>query len=133
MHNAVATGPDLEIPKRFTVLHKTMLRSVFEEFDPSWNYLDDLLRNIAGFMPVGFIFGAYFLLARSRFHAILYATLAGGALSFVVEVLQAYIPPRGSGVTDIITNTLGSALGAVLARPALVEGILRKLHQDADR
>jgi VanZ family protein len=44
-------------------------------------------------------------------------------MSFVVEVLQAYIPRRVSGMTDIITNTLGAALGAFLARSAVVNGI----------
>jgi VanZ like family/Concanavalin A-like lectin/glucanases superfamily len=132
IHNAVSTGPDLEVPEHFAVLHKPMLRSVLDEFDPSWGYVDDVVRNIAGFVPVGFIFCAYFLLGRSRLHAIFCATLAGGALSFVVEILQVYIPPRGSGVTDIITNTLGSVLGAALARPQLVEALLCKLQEFAD-
>jgi VanZ family protein len=64
---------------------------------------------------------------RSRGIAILYVTLAGGSLSFAIEVAQAYIPRRGSGVTDIITNTIGSAIGAGLASPKLVEIILRKM------
>jgi VanZ family protein len=51
--------------------------------------------------------------------------LPDGRLSFVVEVVQAYIPQRDSGITDIITNTLGSALGALLARPTLIRAILR--------
>ena len=48
-------------------------------------------------------------------------------MSFVVEVLQAYIPRRVSGMTDIITNTLGAALGAFLARSAVVNGILGRM------
>lgn len=124
IHNAAGSAPDLDIPEIFAVLHKPMLKSVREEFDPSWNYVSDILRNIAGFMPLGFVFCAYFSLARSRRQAILYATLAGGFLSFVIEVLQAYIPQRGSGVTDIITNTLGSVLGALLVRPALIRTVL---------
>ena len=126
IHNTVVSGPDLEIPKSFAVPHKPILKSVIEEFEASRRYVNDLLRNIAGFVPLGFVFCAYFSLTRSRREAILYATLAGGALSFVVEVLQAYIPQRASGTTDIITNTLGAALGAVLARPNLIQGILRR-------
>jgi VanZ family protein len=64
-------------------------------------------------------------LTRLRSAAVLYATLVGASLSFTVEVLQFYIPRRMSGTTDIITNTLGAFLGAVLVRPELMRKILR--------
>jgi VanZ family protein len=124
IHNAIASGPDLEIPKKFGVPHKPLLESPVKEFEANWNYVYDLLRNIAGFVPLGFLVCAYWGWTRSRRQAILYAMLAGGFLSFVIEVLQAYIPQRSSGTTDILTNTLGAALGAVLARPSMVRTIL---------
>jgi VanZ family protein len=130
IHNAVASGPDLEIPKRFGVPHKALLKSPVKEFEANWDYVNDLMRNIAGFVPLGFTVCAYWARTRSRRQAILYAILAGGILSFVIEVLQAYIPQRNSGITDIITNTLGAALGAVLARPNMVRTILGSVrHQ----
>jgi glycopeptide antibiotics resistance protein len=63
---------------------------------------------------------------RSRWRAILFTILSGAGLSFAIEVLQFYIPQRGSGITDIITNTLGAALGALLARPRIVLAIFGK-------
>jgi glycopeptide antibiotics resistance protein len=108
-----------------------MLRAAWREFEASRFYIVDLLMNVAGFVPLGFIFGAYFLLGRSRRQAILYATLVGGVLSFAVEVLQAYIPQRVSGTTDIITNTLGTFLGALLARPNMVRAIVEKVKLSA--
>jgi VanZ family protein len=75
-----------------------------------------VLMNIAGFVPLGLIVCAYFTWARGRWEAILVTTVACGLLSFVIEVLQYYIPRRSSGTTDIITNTLGAALGAVLTQ-----------------
>ncbi|HLX86785.1 MAG TPA: VanZ family protein [Terriglobales bacterium] len=125
IHSSVASGPDLEIPSTFRIPHKALLRSPIREFEMTWRYLGDVLLNIAGFVPVGFLLCAFFALTRPRKNAILYAVLAGGILSFAIEVTQAYIPQRVSGVTDIITNTLGSALGAWLAQPNLVRAVLR--------
>jgi VanZ family protein len=127
IHNAVASGPDLEIPGSFMVPHKALLESPGKEFAADRRYLSDLLLNIVGFVPVGFLVCAYLGATRSRQNAILYAILAGGLLSFVIEVMQAYIPQRVSGTTDIVTNTLGAALGTALARPNLVRIILRRI------
>jgi len=127
IRNAVASGPNLEIPSYFQIPHKPMLKAAWKEFEATKFYAFDLLVNIAGFVPLGFIFGAYFLLGRNRGQAILYATLVGGCLSFAIEVLQAYIPQRYSGMTDIMTNTFGTCLGAMLARPSMVRAILRKI------
>jgi hypothetical protein len=126
IRNAVSSGPNLDIPSYFQIPHKPILKAAWKEFEATRFYVIDLLMNIAGFVPLGFIFGAYFLLGRSRGQAILYATLVGGALSFMIEVLQAYIPQRYSGTTDIITNTLGTFLGATLARPDMLCAILGK-------
>jgi hypothetical protein len=126
IHSAVVSGPDLEIPQRFVVPHKAFLASPLEEFEATRDYMKGVLANIAGFVPLGFILCAYWTCTRGRRQAILFTFIAGGMLSFVIEVLQAYIPQRGSGVTDIITNTLGAAVGAVLARPSVVGTILGK-------
>lgn len=64
--------------------------------------------------------------------AIFYTILAGGIPSFVIEVPQAYITRRISGTTDIITNTLGAALGALLAQPAVARRVLGKMRLNPD-
>ncbi len=128
VHSAVPTSPDLEIPPSFNVPHKPMLTSPIREFDPTRLYAEDILLNIAGFLPLGVILGTYFSLTRSRAQAIFYATLIGALLSFTIEVAQAFIPRRVSGCTDIITNTLGALLGAALAHPDFVRGVLQGLR-----
>jgi len=128
IHNAVVSGPDLEIPRSFAIPYKGRLTSPIKEFHANWRYLNDVLLNIAGFVPIGFAIYACFALSRSRRSAVPCTILAAGFLSFVIEVLQAYIPRRVSGTTDIITNTLGAALGAWLARPNLVRAVLRGIN-----
>jgi VanZ family protein len=125
VYNAVPFAPSLAIPESFNVPHKMFLRSAVKEFHPDHRYVADVLINIAGFVPLGLILSVYFSLTRLRSAAVLYAALVGASLSFTVEVLQFYIPRRMSGTTDIITNTLGAFLGAVLVRPELMRKILR--------
>jgi VanZ like family/Concanavalin A-like lectin/glucanases superfamily len=114
IHDRGASHRDLLIPSAYQVPHHSFLTPPWREFDLSWDYFWDVLRNILGFMPLGFLLCALFRRSAFPRHAVLYSTLLGGALSLSVEILQAYIPQRGSGMTDVVTNTLGAALGAAL-------------------
>jgi VanZ family protein len=116
VRSQVPTGPSLEIPASFSVPYKSLLVSPAQEFKANRLYANDVAINIAGFVPLGLIVCAYLSWTRGHWRAILGTIIACGFLSFVIEVLQYYIPQRNSGTTDIITNALGAALGAVLAR-----------------
>jgi len=117
IHSSVASAPDLVIPATFRVPYKRMLKSPIEELQPNGTYAADLLSNVAEFVPLGFFVCAYLRTAGlGKWAAILCTIVAGAFLSSLIEVLQAYIPQRGSGMTDIITNTIGSAVGALIAR-----------------
>lgn len=126
IHNRVASGPNLEIPKMFEVPYKTFLTAPMNDFEATWRYVGHLFENIAAFVPLGFIVCAYFTATTGRRRAILYTIIAAGILSFTIEVLQAYIPQRESDLTDIITNTLGGSLGALLAWPTIVQTLLQR-------
>jgi VanZ like family len=125
IRSAVVSGPDLEIPKYFEVPHKALLTSALKEFQANWEYVKDVLQNVAGFIPLGFVICAYLMSTRGRGRSIFLTIFAAATLSFMIEVLQAYIPRRVSGMTDIFTNTLGAALGAALARSTVVRRFLR--------
>jgi len=127
-HNEVPSGPDLAIPKRFSVPYKAFLASPAAEFEPSWQYIVDVLINIAGFVPLGLIVFSFLSFSRSSTSAMLLATIFCAALSCMIEILQYYIPSRDSGITDIITNTLGGGIGSALHRISFVHSCLRKMR-----
>ena len=126
VHNDVPAAPKLTIPARFTVPRKGMLLFPAEERKVNTTYTFDIVTNIAGFVPLGLIGCAYFSWKRTRWESILLITVLCGVLSFVIEVLQYYIPSRGSGITDVITNTLGAALGAMLLYDGTVRRVLER-------
>lgn len=77
-----------------------------------WTWFD-VLSNIALYLPFGFL-----LAARTRGAAWLVVpacTLAGLVLSTCIEATQGYLPQRIPSLLDCATNTLGAALGALLA------------------
>ena len=114
VHEQMNSGADLHIPVHYFVLHAPFLRSPWDEFDPSWSYVKNVFINVGGFIPLGFFFCAYLSSVRRFKRAVLATIVVGGLISLTLEVLQAYLPTRDSGMTDIITNTLGTGIGAAL-------------------
>ena len=114
VHNSSGSGPALYIPERYLVFREKFLEPFWQEYKPDWSYLKNVLINIAGFIPLGFFSSAYLLSARQVRRAALFSVLLGFATSLTIEVLQAYLPTRDSGTTDLITNTLGTSLGIAL-------------------
>ncbi len=122
VHNKVGSGLDLYIPPRYQVIDKAFLEPVRSEFGLTKSYGDAALKNVVGFMPFGFCFYAW--MSGSRLKRPMLATVAlGTTTSLAIEVLQYFLPTRDSGTTDLITNTLGTWIGAatyLFMRPAIV-------------
>ncbi len=127
IHNQVSSGTDLYIPDRFLVLDQAFLRLFWEEFRPAWSYWEYVLINIAGFIPFGFLFCTYFSLAGRIRRPALVTILLGFAVSLTIESLQAFLPTRDSGTTDVITNTLGTCFGVWLYRLNLWRGLFARI------
>ena len=114
VHNQVSLEPNLEIPKHYFVLHPQFLRAPWEEFEGNWDYLENFTINIAAFIPLGTFMSAYFSSVLRIKRPLKIAILTGLVLSLSIEILQGFLPTRDSGMTDIITNATGAALGAWL-------------------
>jgi VanZ family protein len=130
------SGMDLYIPKRYKVMDKLFLEPFWTEFSMSWSFWGSALKNIVGFIPFGFCFYAYLVAVLSVKRATLVTVALGAVVSLTIEILQAYLPTRDSGTTDLITNTLGSWVGVaaynsltpILARSAPVANFTQQLY-----
>jgi glycopeptide antibiotics resistance protein len=122
-------GPaiNLEIPKRYTLLKQTQFEPFWREYRPGPALWIDVLVNIGGFIPLGFIFCCYLSSIRRVQRPLLFATVVGFAVSLTIEFFQSYLPTRNSGTTDLFTNTLGSFLGAKLYASDAVAILFAKL------
>ncbi len=127
IHDLAGAAPDLFIPKHFSVPHKPILQWPWNEFRPTRSYVLDIAVNIAGFVPLGFLLVAFLWFTTRSRRPILTAILIGALISFTIELLQGYIPQRSSGVTDVITNTLGTAMGAIFCGQPRVKAVLVRL------
>jgi hypothetical protein len=125
--NQVPGGRELKIPAHFEIPMKLVLTPPWKEITPPAIYAADLARNIVGFLPLGVLFYLYFLRAHARGQAAALTILLGALTSLLIEILQVFIPQRVSGMTDIITNTLGTCLGVWLLQPRPIRVMLEKL------
>jgi hypothetical protein len=113
-HNQSGLAPDLRIPDHFFVLREPFLERPWDEFHPDWVYCKDVAINIIGLTPLGFFFNAYLSVVKKSERATGVTIIVGFATSFAIEVLQSFLPTRDSGMTDLFTNTFGTAIGAVI-------------------
>ena len=75
----------------------------------------DLLSNVLGYAPLGFLLALGALRTGRGSQAVLLATLVAGLLSLMMETLQGYLPSRVPSNVDSVLNTAGAWLGAVTA------------------
>ncbi len=117
IHNQVPRGTDLYIPDHYEVVDQAFLRPFWVEYYPAWGYWKSVvLINVVGFIPLGFLFCAYFSLSGRISRPALATILLGFTVSLTIECLQAFLPTRDSGTTDLITNTLGTCIGVWIYR-----------------
>ena len=87
----------------------------------------DFFLNVLLFVPLGFgLCAKVRKRGGSRWISVLLSLILGAAVSYVVELMQFYIPSRDSGWEDVISNTTGSVAGFFLFElcgGAILEGL----------
>jgi VanZ like family len=129
VHNERDADTNLIIPAHYRILHNPFLQSPWGAYRDRWSaayywsYWQDAVINIAGFVPVGFCFVVYFSSVKRWQHPGAAAVLLGFTLSLMIEILQAFLPTRDSGLTDVVTNTAGTCLGVMLHNSSLIRSL----------
>jgi VanZ family protein len=82
---------------------------------PRYWTLFDLSINVAAYVPLGLLLAQSLEYRTGRPRAALIAFVSGVALSFAMESIQSYLPSRVPSNIDLLCNSLGAGLGAVLS------------------
>ncbi len=107
----------LVIPEYFPVLKKKILSPPLAGVSFEKNSIIDILINLFGFIPLGFILVSVIkeYCTMSLKQVVLISVLFCFFTSLFIEVTQAWIPSRSSQSLDLILNTVGGFLGALAA------------------
>lgn len=104
----------------FTVFFRSSVDKIWHNFSPFWSYrayyegenaslLPEIIMNIVGFIPLGFLLGSSF--QKLRWWQII---LAGLLISVSIEALQYFFKLGIAEFDDVFNNTLGVAIGYIL-------------------
>jgi hypothetical protein len=108
----------LEIPSRMQVLEKRILALPWNNFKFNRSFITDIIVNLIGFIPFGFVLIALLIRLGGIFekHDVLIVVALCFLVSFALEIFQAWMPSRSSHMLDLFSNTLGSLTGAIIYR-----------------
>ena len=127
--NQLDSTNNLVIPERYFAMHPVFLSSVTSDYQRTWGYWQDIGINVAGFIPYGFGFAILWTELRVIKLPSATTVFVGLLISLTIETLQVFLPTRSSDSTDLITNTLGAAMGVMLYRSGLAKGLLTSVRQ----
>lgn len=116
IRSTTSKGPDLLIPEKYRPFKYSILSPIWRDIAFTKSSIYDILLNILGFIPFGFIFamarwGKYQRLASRDYLIIIFAA---AALSLMIELAQVFLPTRHSQMIDVVCNTIGAFAGGYL-------------------
>lgn len=106
----------LEIPPRMHTLEKPILSPPWIGLKLNRNYFIDIIVNIIGFIPLGFILSTtlFKFNVTSEKRVVLMTVASCFILSLTIEIIQAWMPSRSSSMLDLMSNTSGALIGVLI-------------------
>ncbi len=119
VHNVVSGGEELDliVPVWMSAPKKKILGwPVFNEMVSKESLTSDVLVNLFGFIPLGFLLLA--TLGRlegfnKKYTILILGVLVAFLFSFSIEIAQVWIPSRDSSILDLVLNSFGGLLGGL--------------------
>ncbi len=104
----------MNMPAGFPVLEKRFLSWPLRDFKANKNFYSDVVLNLLGFMPLGFVLCALFMVCGGRLqkNAAALSVAVCFLISLGIETAQVWMPSRSSQGLDLILNVLGGWIGA---------------------
>lgn len=93
----------------------------------------DVLSNVLGYAPLGFLGGVAVLRMHPRASPVWLLTLLALVLSLLMESLQMFLPARVPSNVDLLLNVAGAWMGAWLAQAIQTWGLLARWSRWRDR
>ncbi len=104
----------LYVPALYQPYSKVTLFDTFHFLGKQRLSVRDIAANILFFLPVGFFSTLFFGRGVNTKAAIItLSVIMGMSLSVSAEVLQIFLPSRYSSMIDVLSNTMGTAFGAI--------------------
>lgn len=95
-----------------------------------WETRSDMISNLLGYMPLGFLWCLAFLGSGWRvWPAAMVASAACSGLSYTLELIQFTLPGRVPSVSDWTLNSLGAGWGALTAMVVHAMGVIDWWHK----
>jgi VanZ family protein len=93
----------------------------------------DVLSNVVGYAPFGFLLAMALHRTRRHWPAIVLTTFMAALLSLMLESMQMFLPVRVPSNVDAALNILGALAGAITARALEWVGLLDRWSRFRDR
>ena len=93
----------------------------------------DVVFNIVAYVPFGTLLTLYFRSAGERGRAIAKAVAIAAVFSLMMETVQLFLPGRVSSLVDLLANTSGALLGALVFADPFYSLVSKRLGELRER